>query len=519
MGKTVILAHDIGTTGNKATLFSSEGETIASTFYGYETAFPQVGWAEQNPHDWWQAVCISTKALLEQTNMSNSEIACITFSGQMMGCVLVNGLGEPLQNAIIWADMRAEQEANDLLKIIGMERGYQITGHRISSSYSGAKMVWVKNNKPDLYKRAYKVLQAKDFLVYKLTGIFATDYSDASGTNLLNITTKEWSDEIIDAWGIERDKLPPLYSSTEVVGEVTQKAAMETGLFPGTPVVIGGGDGVCAAVGAGVIDEGEAFNYIGSSAWIAAASKEPVFDPEMKTYTWIHLDSSKYSPNGTMQTGGASLQWIRDQFYKNEYGNHSIYDVMNQEAMQSDVSANNLIYLPYLLGERSPRWNPEARGAFIGLHMKHTRGDMTRAVMEGVGFNLKIVLDTFLKANLPIHHMWILGGGAKSEVWRQILADIYGVDIYVPQKLDEATSMGAAIAGGVGVGLLKDFSAAKKWVKRAAVHKPNPGNHEKYKAFFSSFEESYHQLVPIYQQLNQFKLTGVEEHDEIKQQI
>ncbi|MCC5801765.1 xylulokinase [Rossellomorea vietnamensis] len=513
MDQTVILSHDIGTTGNKATLFSSEGDILGSTFYGYETFFPQVGWAEQNPFDWWKAVCVSTKSLLEKTNTPNDSIACITFSGQMMGCVAVDERGTPLQQAIIWADMRAEKEAKDLIDKVGLESGYQITGHRISSSYSGAKMVWLKNNQPDVYQRTYKFLQAKDFLVQRLTGVFATDFSDASGTNLLNITTKEWSEPIIEAWGIDRDKLPPLYPSTEVIGGVTKQASEETGLLPGTPVVIGGGDGVCAAVGAGVIEEGEAFNYIGSSAWIAAASKEPVFDPEMKTYTWIHLDSSKYSPNGTMQTGGASLQWVKEQFYQNE--SCSVYDVMNREAEVSNVSANKLIYLPYLLGERSPRWNPDARGAFIGLHMKHTRGDMTRAVMEGVAFNLKIVLDTFLKAGLPIHHMWVLGGGAKSQVWRQILADIYGLDVYVPGQLDEATSMGAAIAGGVGVGLLKDFSVAKDWLKRSSVHSPNPNDQMKYQEFYPIFEKAYDQLVMVYAQLNQFE-SGVKQYDEIK---
>ncbi|WP_270179785.1 xylulokinase [Alkalihalobacillus sp. CinArs1] len=511
MSKGVILAHDIGTTGNKSTLFSSTGDVLVSEFYGYETYYPEVGWAEQAPEDWWRAVCVTTRSLLTKANISNEEIACVTFSGMMMGCLGVDRQGDPLGRAIIWADMRAGVEADELLNKIGMEEGYYITGHRISSSYSGAKIVWLKKHRPELYRSTYKFLQAKDFLVHRLTGIFATDYSDASGTNLLNITTKEWSEDIISAWGIDSRKLPPLYPSTKVVGEVTQKAAAETGLFAGTPVVLGGGDGVCAAVGAGVMEEGEAFNYIGSSSWIATASNAPVFDPEMKTYTWIHLDSSKYSPNGTMQTGGASLNWLKEQFYQKEEAS-SVYDIINQEAGRSIAGANKLLYLPYLLGERSPRWDPDARGAFVGLHMKHNRGDLARAVMEGVGFNLKIVLDTFLKAGLPIRNLWILGGGAKSPIWRQVLADLYGVDILVPQKLEEATSMGAAIAGGVGVGLLKDFSSGKDWVKQTEMHLPNELNQHVYEELSVYFENAYNQLKPLYNQLNQL---GVKPYDRV----
>lgn len=511
MKGNVILSHDIGTTGNKATLFSSSGEVLGSEFFGYETLFPEVGWAEQNPHNWWEAVCVSTQSLLTKSRIRNDEIACVTFSGMMMGCLGVNQQGEPLSNAIIWADMRAETEAEELLNKISMNDGYYITGHRISSSYSGAKIVWMKKNQPELYHATYKFLQAKDFLVHKLTGVFATDYSDASGTNLLNITTKEWSEDIISAWGIDAEKLPPLFPSTKVIGEVTRSAAKETGLLPGTPVVLGGGDGVCAAVGAGVTEEGEAFNYIGSSSWIATASNEPVFDPEMKTYTWIHLDSNKYSPNGTMQTGGASLEWVKEQFYQNEKKS-SVYEVINSEVEHSVAGANKLLYLPYLLGERSPRWNPDARGAFVGLHMKHTRGDLSRSVMEGVGFNLKIVLDTFINAGLPIKNLWVLGGGAKSSIWRQILADLYGQNILVPEKLDEATSMGAAIAGGIGVGLLKDFSVAKDWVKQTNIHYPCELERDVYNELSVYFENTYRQLEPVYNQLNQL---GVKHYDKV----
>ncbi|TVX96250.1 xylulokinase [Cohnella terricola] len=504
--KTLILAHDIGTTGNKASLYNEEGEALGSTFYGYDTSFPEVGWAEQNPHDWWKAVCVSSKELLRKTGVLPNRIACVTFSGQMMGCVLVNRQGEVLRDALIWADMRAEQEAEQLLDKIGMEKVYRTTGHRASSSYSGAKFKWIQAHEPDIYKQTYKMLHAKDYLVYKLTGEFATDYSDASGTNLFDLVGKRWSEEIIDAWGLDADKLPVPYPSTHVAGEVTRRAAEETGLDAGTPVVIGGGDGCCAAAGVGVVSNGDAFNYIGSSSWIAVATDAPVFDKEMKTYTWAHVDPTKYSPNGTMQAAGASYQWLRDQLYAQEHLSAkqvqtSVYDLMNEEAAASQPGANKLIYLPYLMGERSPRWNPNARGAFVGMHIKHSRGDMARAVMEGVAFNLKIVLDTFQREGIPIDRMWVLGGGAKGKLWRQILADIYEVEITVPALLEEAPSMGAAVAGGVGVGLLKDFSAAKQWVRQKEAIAPDKTNYPIYRQMYDVFEEAYMQLVPVYGKL------------------
>ncbi|MGC3787227.1 xylulokinase [Priestia aryabhattai] len=501
MSNGYIIAHDIGTTGNKATLYKADGTLVNSTLYKYKTFYPKAGWAEQNPSDWWEAVCETTKILLEQSGVKREEISAVSFSGQMLGCLLVDRDGTPLGNSIIWADMRAADQARRFENEIGMKNVYEITGHRISSSYSGAKIKWVKENEPERFKKAYKILQAKDYLVYKLTGIFATDYSDACGTNCFDLVNKVWSRDILNTWRIEPELFPDLYASTDVVGSVTAKASDETGLLQGTPVVIGGGDGVCAAAGVGVTDEGEAFNYIGSSSWIATASNKPIFDPEMKTYTWVHLDSTKYSPNGTMQCGGGSMQWITELLYQNS---NKSYELMNSEAEQSPPTSKGLIYLPYLMGERSPRWNPDARGAFAGLSITHTRGDIARSVMEGVAYNLKIVLDTFQKEGAPIDRMWVLGGGAKSTLWRQILADIYGLDVYVPNYLDEATSMGAAMAGAVGVGIVDNFKEAKKWVKRVGIHHPQPDIQEQYQEFFSVFNETYEQLKPVYQKLKVF---------------
>nr|WP_153734969.1 xylulokinase [Aquibacillus halophilus] len=501
-----MLAHDIGTTGNKATLYDQNGGMVARTFFEYKTNYSRGGWAEQNPNDWWEAVCVSTQKLIQSSKVSPKQIASVSFSAQMQGVVSVDKNGSPLRDAIIWADMRAESEAKTLEEKLGFKEIYQITGHRISSSYSGAKIVWIKNNQPEIYQKTDKHLHVKDYLIHKLTNKFGTDYSDASGMNLLDISSKKWSSSILEAWEIDEAKLPEIYPSSHVIGEVTVQAANQTGLAPGTPVVMGGGDGSCAAMGAGVIDEGDVFNYIGSSSWIALSSSKPIFDKQMMTFNFIHLDETKYVPCGTMQAAGASFQWVREQFFQDARNeSESAYDLMNREAEESIAGGHKLLYLPYLMGERSPWWNPNARGAFIGLNIKHSRGDIARATLEGITMNLRVILEAFKKTGHPINDMWLFGGGAKSALWRQILADHYGVTIRVPRLLDETTSMGAAIAGGVGVGLLKDFSVAKKWIQEDQRYLPDIKKQPIYDNMFELFKDSYQQLVPINQRLADLK--------------
>lgn len=270
-----ILAHDLGTSGNKATLYDFEGRLKGSMVCSYDTHFKEEGWAEQDPEDWWRAVCTSAKGLMETTGVSKEEIACVSFSGQMMGCLLIDGKGKPLRPMIIWADTRAREQERKMVEAVGEERGYKITGHRLSASYSAAKLLWVRDQEPAVYSRAAKMLNAKDYMIYRLTGEIVTDYSDASGTNLLDITQKKWSDELLECFGIERNLLPELYPSSKIVGIITEEAARETGLTAGTPVVAGGGDGSCACVGAGVAAEGKTYCVLGSSSWISAAAAKP----------------------------------------------------------------------------------------------------------------------------------------------------------------------------------------------------------------------------------------------------
>jgi xylulokinase len=504
-----ILAHDLGTTGNKASLYDRDGRMVASSFFGYGLELPHVNWVEQNPEDWWQAVCASTRQLLAAAKVQPGEIACITFSGQMMGCVVVDRQARPLRNALIWADMRAVAEAQTIIDGVGMEEAYRITGHRASSSYSGAKILWVRNHQPEIFAQAHKFLHAKDFIVARLTGNFVTDYSDASGMNLYDLQAGDWSDRILDAIGLDRAVLPELHASTDVVGAVTADVAEEFGLAAGTPVVIGGGDGCCAATGAGVVREGSAYNYIGSSSWIALATRAPILDPTMRTFTWAHLVPGMFSPCGTMQAAGGSYQWLRDNLCQPEKDaaaglNLSPYELMNLQAESSPPGANGLLFLPYLLGERSPRWNPKARGGFIGLTMKHNRADMIRAGLEGITLNLRVILDAFQEQGAQVEAMRVIGGGARGRAWRQIMADIYGMPILRPALLEEATSMGAALAGGVGVGIFPDFSVAERLASIVDTVQPNPELKPVYDRLYGVFNRAYDAFEPLFDELAEF---------------
>lgn len=504
-----ILAHDLGTSGNKATLYRPDGTLAAAVVAAYPVSYPHPGWVEQDPEDWWRAVCGSTRELLEKSGVGPEEILCVSFSAQMMGCLLVDREGEPLRPMITWADTRAGAEERFLCEAVGMEQIYAITGHRASASYSAAKLLWVKNREPELYRRAYRMLHAKDFIVYRLTGRFLTDYSDASGTNLFDLRKRCWSEEICHALGIPMDLLPQAVPSATVAGAILPQAAQACGLKPGTPVVLGGGDGSCACVGAGVTAPGSAYCVMGSSAWISTASTKPVFDREMRTFNWLHLDPKLYTPCGTMQTAGLSYSWFRDALCPEERRlaarkGISAYELINAAAEKTPPGAGGLLYLPYLLGERSPRWDHHARGAFVGLSASTGRGEMARAVMEGVGFNLRVILES-LQVQIPVETLTMIGGGTKGRLWLQILADIWQKPLGLLAYREEATSMGAAICGGVGIGLYPDYHVAASMNPKVENLQPNRELSGLYQELYDAFNNAYEVLKPIYWKLSEFR--------------
>ncbi|WP_105614228.1 xylulokinase [Vallitalea okinawensis] len=499
----LLLAHDLGTSGNKATLFSTDGKLIKSLVIPYPTHFFNSNWSEQNPDDWWKAVCESTKQLLQDINPD--DVLAMSFSGQMMGCLCVDKNGVPLRNAIIWADQRSEDQANFIRQKIDDHHFYRITGHRISSSYSLEKLLWIKDHEPDIYGKTYKVLNAKDYIVYKLTGQFMTDYSDASSTNAFDLNTFTWSDEIIHASGIDADLLPDVKPSTFVVDQLSSTIAKELGLSSKTAVVLGAGDGVCSAVGAGSIEEGKSYSYLGSSAWIAVTSKQPFYDEEMRTFNWAHAVPGYVTPCGTMQAAGNSYSWLKNEICYHEkdlakQSNKSAYGLMNDLIASSSIGSNGLIFLPYLLGERSPRWNPKSKGSFIGVKMEHKRADFIRSVIEGIFFNMDIILK-ILQNHVSFQELTVIGGLAQGAIQRKIMADIYGLDIFKLKHLEEATSMGAAVIAGVGVGSFKDFHSINRFIDIENVQKPDPANVKEYNLIKPVFDECYQQLVDIFPKL------------------
>ncbi|MDQ7024017.1 MAG: xylulokinase [Anaerolineae bacterium] len=504
--KQYIIAHDLGTTGNKATLYDKEGQLHATTFFGYDTDYSQTNWAEQNPDDWWQAVISTTRQLLAESHVRGDEIACVTFSGQMQGVVAVDKAAKPLRSAIIWADQRATDAVNQLAERISPADVYRITGHRLSAAYSLPKILWIRDHQPDIFAATHKFMHAKDAIIARMTGQFVTDPSDASGMNLYHLEGGKWSDAILQAADLDSDKLPEIRRSIDIAGEIFPDVATEMGLPRGIPVVIGGGDGACASVGAGSVRENIAYTYVGSSAWIARTSRKPIYDPQQRTVTFGHVVPDLFIPMGTMQTAGAAYQWVRDQLAPLEQQaaqdlGISAYTLLNAVAEISPPGANHLLFLPYLLGERAPRWNPDARAVFLGLTIRHTRADMVRSVMEGVAFNLCVILKAMQNQGVTIDSIRAIGGGVSRPFWSSIMADIYGVPLQRLAILESATSMGAAVVGGVGVGLYPDFSIAERMNPVTNTIHPNPENDAVYRQLLAVFENAYHAIEPIFSQL------------------
>lgn len=502
-----ILAHDLGTSGNKATLYAADGTARGSVLAAYDTHFFNGCWAEQNPDDWWKAVCDSTRELLESARVDPHDVAVVALSGQMMGCTPVDAEGRALRPSMLYCDQRATAEAEAILSRMSLADFYRIVGHRVSASYSLEKLMWLRANEPEVFAKTAKTLCAKDYVNFRLTGRMATDYSDASGTNAFDINTFKWSEAVLACAEIPQDLFPEALPSTAILGGVTSEAAAATGLLEGTPVAVGGGDGSAAGVGVGCVRPGSAYNCMGSSSWIALTVKDPVVDPEMRTMNWAHCVPGYLHPSGTMQTAGSSFKWLAEQLCAEEAAEAartggSKYALIDEKAASSPVGANGVLFLPYMLGERTPWWNPDARGAFIGLNLATKRADMLRAVLEGVAMNLGYIVDIFRAGNVSFENgLRIIGGGAQSRVLRQILADACNCPVHTLQSTAEATSMGAAIIGGVACGMFPDFAVVDDLLKTSETVNPDPSRAEFYRGRTQVLVKAYKSLVGVYADL------------------
>ena len=452
---------------------------------------PQIGWAEQHPEDWWRASCIAVRKAIASANLGAEEIACVGFSGQMHGAVMLNEQGSVVRPALIWCDVRTEKQCRDLTAKIGHERLIQLTCNPALANFTLTKLLWVRENEPENWKRVRAVMLPKDYVRLRLTGERATDMADASGTLLLDVAHRRWSREMLQAAEIDEKSLPALYESPDVCGRVSSKGAAETSLRVGTPVVAGAGDQAAGAAGMGIVAAGTVSATIGTSGVVLAATDRPALDPRGRVHTFCHAIPGRWHVMGVTQAAGLSLRWFRDTFATNSSGARESYDQLTAEAAKIPPGSDGLLWTPYLMGERTPHLDSNARGALVGLTASHTRAHVVRAILEGVAFSLRDTFTLFREMNVPVTTIRLGGGGARSPLWRQIQADVYGHAVEIVEA-QEGAAYGAALLAGVGVGLWPTVDAACAVTVRVASRvNPQPAAVAVLNASYSAFRRVY----------------------------
>ena len=494
-----ILAHDMGTTNHKCTVFNEKGEVTVSAAKTYATFYEKGGFAEQDPDVWWDNFRQTTRQVLDK--VSPARIAAVSFSAHMNGCLPVDQNGRPLMKSMIHADTRSCEIADEIYHAISEDELYTITGNRIDSRYPLLKMYWLKEKRPEIYNSAAFFLQAKDYLAYRLTGTLGiTDFSDASLTGAFNLKKRSWEVPIFKETGLQVSKMPVPIASTEVVGYVQKSAAAETGLLEGTPVVIGGGDGACATIGAGCLNKGQTYISLGTTAWVSKVVEEPFMDREKRVFTICDLNPKFYNVLGTMQSAGSAYDWAIRQFSS----------IVDWETMRIDPQFNQfehhlrkipagsrgLIFHPYLLGERSPIWNDKARGSFFGISLDHNRFDFAKAVLEGIAFSLTSISE-IINGSDTLKEIRMIGGLVKSDSLIQMISDAVNVPIQLTKNASEATSIGAAIAAGVGIQMFSSFEEAAGLIKTGNAFTPISEHHDTYKEILVRFKLLYDRIKDI----------------------
>ncbi|GHU67413.1 xylulokinase [Clostridia bacterium] len=508
MSMKALLGIDIGTSGTKAALYGTDGSRIASYTGEYSMAQPHNGWAEQDPGDWWKAAADGIRAVLAKAGGTGSvEIAGIGLSGQMHGLVMLDREGKVLRPSIIWCDQRTEAEIAEMDRLVSRQRIIEITANVPMTGFTAAKILWVKKNEPEIYEKCAHILLPKDYIRYKLTGEFATEVSDASGMQLMDVAARDWSPEILSKLGVDRALLASMHESQDVTGLTSSGCAAETGLPSGIPVVGGAGDNPAAAIGTGVVTHGKAFTTIGSSAVVYAVSDEVRIDLKGRVHALCASVPGKWTVMSCTQGAGLSLQWLRNNICTEEMRAAEAdgvdpYVLMDRLAEVVPIGSEHLLFLPYLMGERSPHPDPDCRGVFFGLSGIHRRDHLIRSVMEGVAFSQLECVEVFREMGVPVSDMMVTGGGAKSPLWRQMLADLYGCPVSVPST-NEGAALGAAILAGVGAGEFSNLTeACGEWVGKGSTLAPDQARTEAYQPYFSLYKKLYLSLKDDYKTLS-----------------
>ncbi len=492
-----LIGVDVGTSATKTVLFDEECRPVAEASAEYPMYQPQNGWAEQNPKDWEEAAASTIREVMERSRVNKDDVVGLGLSGQMHGLVMLDKDNEVIRPAIIWCDQRTAAECEEITAKVGKERLIEITANPALTGFTASKILWVRNHEPKNYAACRHILLPKDYVRFAMTGEYATEVSDASGMQLLDVPHRCWSKEVLAKLDIDEALLPKVFESPEITGHISTEFAQRAGLSEKCVVAGGAGDNAAAAVGTGIVEDGKAFTTIGTSGVVFAHTSEPRIDPKGRVHTFCCAVPGCWHVMGVTQAAGLSLKWFRENMAEN-----MDYEAINQAIASVPRGSRRLIYLPYLMGERTPHLNPDCRGVFFGLSAMHTKADMLRSVMEGVSFSLLDCWDILREMKIEVKDMMACGGGSKSPLWRQMLANMYGCPVKVGGEGGGAT-LGAAILGGVAAGLFEDVpSACRRFVGTSSVCQPKADanafyakEHELYKMLYKSLEPCYKALA------------------------
>jgi len=494
-----LLAYDLGTGGNKASLYDADGRLLAAEFVPYDTLYPQAGWHEQRPADWWNSVVESTRRLLASNVASPSSIRGLAISGHSLGCVPLDAQGHLLRESTpIWSDKRPVIQAERFLERVDPIAWYRTTGNGFPAAhYTVFKILWYRDQEPEMFRQIDKVIGTKDYINYRLTGRIATDYSYASGCGVYDLQGWQYDTRLLDAAELSGELLPEIVPATEILGNLTPAAAEALGLPAAIPVACGGVDNSCMALGARCFAEGRTYASLGSSMWIAVSSASPLLEDRAKPYVFTHVVPDMFASAVAIFSGGTSLRWVRDNLCRDlvaaaESQGRDPYDLITAAAAQSPTGANKLLFNPSLAGGSSLDASPNIRGALLGLDLGHTQADVARATLEGIALNLRLVLDELRKLNDVGQEMLVVGGASRSPLWRRILADALNIDIVKSNVGQEAGSLGAAAVAAVASGVWSDFQTIDDAHQVESISRPNPKN-----------ADIYNTLLPIFQQASQ----------------
>jgi xylulokinase len=492
------LGIDVGTGGTRALVIDEAGRVIASATEEHrDFASPQIGWAEQDPGDWWRACGLAVHKVLAKAQLRGDQIACVGLSGQMHGAVLLDERSQVVRPALIWCDVRTEKQSQDLTAQIGAARMIELTSNPALTNFTLTKCLWVRENEPELWKKVRSIMLPKDYVRLQLTGEKATDMADASGTLMLDVAHRRWSKEILQAVNFEESLLPKLYESPDICGRISATGAAATGLRGGTPVIAGAGDQAAGAIGMGIVSPGKVSATIGTSGVVFAATARPSLDPAGRLHTFCHALPGRWFVMGVTQAAGLSLRWFRDKFACSTNGNSDSYEQLTTGAANVPPGSDGLLWAPYLMGERTPYLDPNARGMLVGLTASHTRDHVVRAILEGVAFSLRDTFKIFKEKDVPVQTIRLGGGGARSKLWRQIQADIYGHQVEIVEA-EEGAAYGAAILAGVGAKAWPSVDVACDAVVRVAENvSPNSEDSRVMEEAYAAYRRLYPAMKSI----------------------